>query len=69
MTVVLDTNVVLQDRATGHAFHVILEELRQARQSVPYDFCRWRGAEAVAGCGHANDPGTFGTAPRVARQS
>jgi predicted nucleic acid-binding protein len=25
MTVVLDTNVVLQARAAGHAFHVILE--------------------------------------------
>ena len=31
MTVVLDTNVVLQARAAGHAFHVILEELLAGR--------------------------------------
>jgi putative PIN family toxin of toxin-antitoxin system len=31
MTVVLDTNVVLQARAAGHAFQVILEELLAGR--------------------------------------
>jgi predicted nucleic acid-binding protein len=31
MTVVFDTNVVLQARAVGHAFHVIFEELLAGR--------------------------------------
>ena len=31
MTVVLDTNVVLQARAAGHGFHVLLEALLAGR--------------------------------------
>ena len=31
MTVVFDTNVVLQARAAGHGFHVLLEALRAGR--------------------------------------
>lgn len=36
MTVVLDTNVVLQARATGHVFHVILEELLAGRFALAF---------------------------------
>lgn len=31
MTVVLDTNVVLQARAAGHGFHILLEDFAGGR--------------------------------------